>query len=134
MKHETTVQVRFSEMDPYGHVNHVVFLAYLEQGRVDLLDSLGWGLDRMREQGLGVIVVEAQIKYRSPAMYGELLTVRTEIETMRGLSSWWRQEIRRDDTVICTARVRGATVDLDGKPARPPTELRSALEPYVTDE
>lgn len=131
--HETTVQVRFSEMDPYGHVNHVVFLAYLEQGRVDLLDDLGWGLDRMREAGLGVIVVEAEIRYHAPAQYGEILTVRTGIENLRPLSSWWRQEIVRGDTTIVTARIRGASVDLDGRPTRPPDEMRTALRPYVLD-
>ena len=132
--HETTVRVRFSEMDPYGHVNHVVFLAYLEQGRVDLLDELGWGLDRMREQGLGVIVIEAEIRYHAPARYGDLLTVRTGIESMRRLSSWWRQEVHRGDTLIASARVRGGSVDLAGSPMTPPAELADALRPYLLDD
>lgn len=128
--HETRVQVRFSEMDPYGHVNHVVYLAYLEQGRIDLLDHLGWGLDSMQERGFGVIVVEVRIKYHAPASYGDLLTVRTEIEELRRASSWWRQEIVRGDTLIASARVRGAMSDLTGRPARPPDGLFEDLAAY----
>lgn len=131
--HETRVQVRFSEMDPYGHVNHVVYLAYLEQGRIDLLDHLGWGLDSMQEQGFGVVVVEVQIKYHSPASYGDILTVRTAIEELRRASSWWRQEIVRGDTLIASARVRGAMSDLTGRPARPPDGLFEDLLAYGED-
>lgn len=132
--HETTVNVRFSEMDPYGHVNHVVYLAYLEQGRIDLMDHIGWGLDTMQERGLGVIVVEVQIKYHAPASYGDVLTVRTSVEELRRASSWWRQEIvRADGTLVASARVRGAMSDLTGRPARPPEGLFDALEPYRED-
>lgn len=128
--HETTVNVRFSEMDPYGHVNHVVYLAYLEQGRIDLMDHIGWGLDKMQEQGFGVVVVEVQIKYHAPASYGDVLTVRTTIEDLRPASSWWRQEIVRGDTLIVSARVRGAMSDLTGRPARPPEGLMDALRAF----
>ena len=129
--HETPIGVRFSELDPYGHVNHVVYLAYLEQGRVDLMEQLGWGLDRMRDEGFGVIVVNVEIRYVSPSHYGDHLTVRTGIESMRAMSSWWTQEIVRDDTLVATARVRGATVDLEGRPCRAPAELVEALRDWV---
>ena len=132
--HETPIGVRFSELDPYGHVNHVVYLAYLEQGRVDLMERLGWGLDRMRDDGFGVIVVNVEIRYVSPSHYGDRLTVRTGIESMRSMSSWWTQEIVRDDTLIATARVRGATVDLEGRPTRAPAELVEALRTWVRDD
>lgn len=131
--HETTVNVRFSEMDPYGHVNHVVYLAYLEQGRIDLMDHLGWGLDSMQEQGFGVVVVEVQIKYHAPASYGDVLTVRTTIEDLRPASSWWRQEIVRGDSRIASARVRAAMSDLSGRPARPPEGLVDALAAFRDD-
>lgn len=131
--HETTVNVRFSEMDPYGHVNHAVYLAYLEQGRIDLMDHLGWGLDTMQQQGFGVVVVEVQIKYHSPASYGDELTVRTTVEELRPASSWWRQEIVRGDTLIASARVRGAMSDLTGRPARPPDGLLGALRTFLDD-
>ena len=131
--HETTVNVRVSEMDPYGHVNHVVYLAYLEQGRIDLMDHVGWGLDTMQEQGFGVVVIEVQIKYHSPASYGDVLTVRTSIEELRPASSWWRQEIVRGETLIASARVRGAMSDLTGRPTRPPDGLVDALAAFLGD-
>ena len=42
--HETRLQVRWSELDPYGHVNHAVYLTYLEHARIAALESIGWGL------------------------------------------------------------------------------------------
>lgn len=129
--HETPINVRFSELDPYGHVNHVVYLAYFEQGRVDVIDRLGWGLDRMREEGFGVIVVEVEMRYHAPAHYGDLLVVRSGIESVRPLSSWWTQQVVRGDTLIASARVRSASVDLDGRPTRAPSALYDTLRELV---
>lgn len=132
--HATKVRVRFSELDPYGHVNHVVYLAYLEQGRVDLLDAAGWGLDRMREHERGVVVLAAEITFHAPARYGDELTVRTEVEQLRPASSWWRQAVLRGDDLIATARVRGASVDLAGRPAKPPPGLLDVLREHLVAE
>ncbi len=43
--HSTELKVRFSELDPYGHVNHAVYLNYLEIGRIEALDRAFPGMD-----------------------------------------------------------------------------------------
>ena len=37
--HRSRLRVRFSELDPYAHVNHTVYLVYFEAGRL-----IAWGL------------------------------------------------------------------------------------------
>jgi YbgC/YbaW family acyl-CoA thioester hydrolase len=37
----TRLRVRFHELDPCGHVNHAVYLSYLEAARIDHLASRG---------------------------------------------------------------------------------------------
>ena len=41
----TTIKVRFHELDPYGHVNHGVYLNYFEAARIEVLDAVGFGLN-----------------------------------------------------------------------------------------
>ena len=106
------VKVRFHELDPYGHVNHGVYLNYFEAARTEVLDDLGFGLGVLRERGLHIVVVEVTVRFRVPALAGDVLTVETEVGEMRRASSTWRQRLLRDDTVIAEADVRAALDDL----------------------
>jgi acyl-CoA thioester hydrolase len=73
--HTTDVKVRFGELDPYGHVNHAVYLSYLEAARVEALSAVGFGLDRLQREGLHVVVVDLRVRFHRPAVLGDTLTV-----------------------------------------------------------
>jgi acyl-CoA thioester hydrolase len=123
----TTIDVRFYELDPYGHVNHGVYLNYFEVARIDLLDSIGFGLPRLRELGFHLLVVEAHVSFRAPAMAGDRLVVHSRLSELKRASATWLQEIRRDETLIATNEVRSAITGADGRPIKAPPELTQAL-------
>ena len=123
----TTIDVRFYELDPYGHVNHGVYLNYFEVARIDLLDAIGFGLPRLRELGFHLLVVEAHVKFRSPAVAGDRLEVHSTLGALKRASATWLQEIRRGETLIATNEVRSAITDAHGRPIKAPTELTEAL-------
>jgi acyl-CoA thioester hydrolase len=123
----TTIDVRFYELDPYGHVNHGVYLNYFEVARIDLLDSIGFGLPRLRELGFHLLVVEAHVNFRAPAMAGDRLVVHSRLSELKRASATWLQEIRRDETLIATNEVRSAITGADGRPIKAPPELTQAL-------
>jgi acyl-CoA thioester hydrolase len=39
MRHEKQIEIRWRDLDAYGHVNHIVFLTYLEEARDEWLGS-----------------------------------------------------------------------------------------------
>jgi acyl-CoA thioester hydrolase len=123
----TTIRVRFHELDPYGHLNHGVYLNYFEQARVELLDRIGFGLPRLAELGFHIVVVEVQVRFVAPAYSGDEVTITSRIRDLRRVSSTWHQEMVRGDEVIATNDVRAAITDLDGRPTSAPTGLREAL-------
>jgi acyl-CoA thioester hydrolase len=123
----TTIDVRFYELDPYGHVNHGVYLNYFEVARIDLLDSIGFGLPRLRELGFHLLVVEAHVSFRAPATAGDRLVVHSRLSELKRASATWLQEIRRGETLIATNEVRSAITGADGRPIKAPPELTQAL-------
>lgn len=125
--HETRLQVRWSELDPYGHVNHAVYLTYLEHARIAALESIGWGMGTIESRGFRVVVVRADLRFRASAAGGDELAVVSGIAELRPASSVWRQEIRRGSEVIVEAEITGACTDLEGRPRRVPSELQEAL-------
>ena len=124
---EMELRVRFHELDPYGHVNHGVYLNWFETARIEAMDAIGHGLATLRDRGVHLVVTEANLRFRRPAMAGDLVVVRSEVREVRRATSWWHQRVVRGDTVLAEAAVRSGTVDPDGRPAAAPPDLLAAL-------
>ncbi len=127
MSHETELVVRFNELDPYNHVNHSVYVTYLEVGREQALRACDLPLPRLSAEGYQLVVTRLDIRYRAAAEAGERLTVVTEVLEMRRASGVWRQRVRRGQDVLVTADVTIGVTDLNGRPTRPPEWLMSGL-------
>lgn len=139
MAHRTEVAVRFNELDPYGHVNHSVYVTYFEVGRTDALTACGIPLETMAERGYQLVVTRIDVRFRRPAEAGDVLAVETELSDLRRASGTWSQRILRPgdgrdggdgaDEVLVTGEVTAAVTDRRGKPAKPPDWLFPALAP-----
>lgn len=123
----TTIRVRFHELDPYGHLNHGVYLNYFEQARVEVLDALGYGLPRLAEMGHHIVVVEANVRFLAPVVAGDEVEVSCSVTDLRRVSSTWHQRMERDGELVATNDVRAAMTDTQGRPAPPPAGMREAL-------
>lgn len=127
---ETGIEVRSYELDSFGHVNHAVFLNYLEYGRFELLRAVGLPPESLPERGLGVYVVRLEIDYLKEARVGDRLLVRSRAGEFRRTAMVLVQEIVRaaePETVLAQARVTAVWVGSDRRPTRVPDEIRSAL-------
>ncbi len=126
--HQTTIHVRWGELDPYNHVNHAVYSSYLEHARVSALEALEKGMDDLGEAGLQIVVVRSDVRYRAPATAGDELVITTSVPKMTGATMYWRQIIDRGEQRILEADITAACIDGRGRPVRLPEGLRTALE------
>ena len=133
MTHRTAIRVRFSELDPYRHVNHAVYLQYLEVGRVEALEAVDASIEFMTSIGFHVVVSEISAKYHVPAVAGDDLVVETEIIEQGRASGRWSQRIMRGDELVLSATVRVATTNLEGRLRRCPPEIIERLRPLLVD-
>jgi len=134
MAHHTTVKVRWSELDPYQHVNHAVYLTYLEAARIEALADLGFGMDRLMENDRQIVVTDMQLKFLRSAVDGDVLDIATSVLKIGRASTSWRQVISIGDVSYVTAILTGAITDLDGRPRRLPDGFAHALEPVILVE
>jgi len=122
------LRVRFHELDPYGHVNHGVYLNWFETARIEILDGLGFGLTTLRERGVHLVVTQANLRFLLPAVAGDVVTIESEITDLRRATSWWHQRAVRNGEVLAEVAVRSGTVDAAGTPVAAPADLVSALQ------
>jgi acyl-CoA thioester hydrolase len=131
MPHRHQLKVRFYELDPYNHVNHSAIIQYFEVGRVELLESIGLGLDTMQEGGNHIVVTAIETRFLQSAAPNDTLVVETEIVEMRRATSTWRQRLLRGGDVIATQTIHAAFTDRAGRPRRFPPEMTTALESFL---
>jgi acyl-CoA thioester hydrolase len=124
--HTYPLRVQFDEVDQYGIVHHSKYFIYLERARVDLLAELqkrggGMPLD------FTLIVVSAEIKYRSPARFLDELVVEQGVDRMGASKLTLKYRVRRGEETLVEALLVLAFIDPEGRPVRAPEILRDAL-------
>lgn len=77
--HETSIKVRFNEVDAYRVAWHGHYLAWMEIGRSELAGRFGLDAFQLAELGFLGPVVNLEIKYLRPARFNDELTIRTRL-------------------------------------------------------
>lgn len=81
--YEIPIEMRFSDVDIYGHVNSVVYFDYLETARVRLISEL---YRELTAAGIYLLVARAECDYKIPILFGETVVVGVTISRVGGSS------------------------------------------------
>jgi acyl-CoA thioester hydrolase len=114
-EHIISIRVRYPEVDGMGYLHHSRYLQYFEIGRVELLRSLGHSYAELEKQGIFFVVVRAQINYRAPARFDDLLTLSTRLIRQAHVRYDHTYELRRGQTLLADGATTIACVDRDGQ-------------------
>lgn len=129
--HHASITVRFSDLDPWGHVNHARYLSYFESARIELLDEIGFGIMEMSSAGRQIVLVELTARYHAASNLHDVLDIRTRVESVQRATSHWHQEAHCDGTPVAALQIRCAFTDLNGRPGRPPDGFMDAVARYL---
>jgi acyl-CoA thioester hydrolase len=116
--HDSEIRVRYAETDKMGIVHHSNYLIWFESGRSDLCRARGFSYRDMEDQDNALMVVaESYVRYKSPAYYEDILTVRTKVAEIRSRSIRFIYEIVResDDTLIAEGETLHLVTDENRK-------------------
>jgi acyl-CoA thioester hydrolase len=124
----TEIRVIYGDTDQMGVVYYANYLRFFEAGRNEFIRARGMRYRDFEERfGLRLPVAEAQVSYKAPARYDDLLTVETTLAEVRRASARFEYRIVRDGDVLVTGGTVHACVDLEGRVRRMPPELLARL-------
>lgn len=125
-RHKLAVQLRFNDIDMFGHVNNSVYLQFFDLGKLRYFEA-ALGKDFMNS-GLAVVIVNINCDFFAPAFIQELLEVLTQTVHLGEKSLTLEQRIVNSATgdVKCMARTVMAGFD--------PKTLGSAPIPQYAKE
>ncbi len=75
-------KVRYSETDQMGFVHHSNYLKYFELARIEWLNAVEFSYKRLEENGVIMPVIDAEIFFKSPAFFDDLLSVELTLVEM----------------------------------------------------
>jgi acyl-CoA thioester hydrolase len=128
--HETEVRVRYAETDKMGIVHHSNYLVWFELGRSEFCRARGFSYKEMEEKDNALMVVaEAYCRYKSPAYYEDVLTVRTQLGEIRSRSIRFIYEIFRasDQTLLAEGETLHLVTDENKKIRSLPDSYKDLL-------
>jgi acyl-CoA thioester hydrolase len=129
--HETSLQVRFYEVDAYGVVWHGHYVGWFEVGRNDLTQRYQMGPLQLKERNLLAPVVDLNCQFKLPATFDSSLIIQTTMERteVAKLIFHYRVVDQGNGKVLATGSTTHVLTDLKGNLLyRAPQEVLERIE------
>lgn len=131
--HETQVRVRYGETDQMGYLYYGNYALYYEVGRAEMIRSLGLSYQEMESQfGIMMPVMSLQMRFVRPALYDELVTIRTTLRELPSSTMTFHHELFNEKKKL----LNGGSVKLcfvemaTNKTVAPPQYMIEKLTPF----
>ena len=123
---EITIRVRYAETDRMGLLHHANYLVYFEQARTELLRSHGLSYKDLEDQGYLLVLTKIEVRYRWPARYDDVLTIKTTVMRTTTVRIDHRYEVFCEGRLLAEGTSTLACVDREGRPQALPDYLRNS--------
>ena len=127
-----THRVTYAECTVGNHIYHSRYLDLLEAARGEFIRSLGPTVLHWQEKDVIFPVIEARLRFKSPARYDDLLAIEvwpTLVERVR--LNFGHRILNQNGKLILEAETFHACTGIDEKPKRMPEELTEKLKLFL---
>jgi acyl-CoA thioester hydrolase len=125
---QAPVRVRFAETDAQGIAHHSNYLVWFEAARVEFLEQVAGGYQKLRDEGIESLVLEAHVRFHAPARFDDRLQVHARCVDVRGARFRFEYAVERDGKLLAEGWTAHGTVDAATlRPCRTPAWLREAI-------
>ena len=120
------------QIDFARHVSNIVYIEWMEIGRLQLLKAMGMPIDQIAAEGFHPVLVETQISYKQPFHLGEAVHGHLWVSELAKASIWLEFTFSDERGQLRAAgRQRGLFVDsATGRPKRLTAEQAAILERF----
>ena len=114
--YEHTVQ--YYETDKMKITHHSNYIRWMEEARIDWLESLGWGFDKLESLGMISPVVEIKCKYVIPTTFHDIVTIGVKLKEYKGVKLIIEYEMKNKATgkIVAIGESVHCFTNEEGKP------------------
>ena len=92
------IRIYYEDTDAGGIVYYANYLKFAERARTEYLRHFGLDQDSMlKEKGIGFVVRDCHISYKSPAKLDDALNITCKVSELKGVSLKMEQKLYRGE-------------------------------------
>jgi acyl-CoA thioester hydrolase len=124
-----TYDVKWSEVDPNGHMRHTAYGDYAVDVRFRFLADNGFHLAKIREIGMGPVILREENRYLKEVVMGDAITINIKLGGISEDGSHWifqHEILKSNGKKAAVLLVEGGWLDLiRRKLVKPPLEFQN---------
>ena len=125
------------QIDIVGHVNNIVYIQWMENGRTRLLEAMGMPITYLtNSQGVVPILTDTTINYKKPFFIQNSVKIELWVSKLNNASAILKFRFFNENGELCaTGQQKGLFIDtVSMRPARLNEKHREAFERFlITD-
>ena len=128
------IRIYYADTDCGGVVYYANYLKYLEMARTEYLRSNGINIADLAADGTLFVVAKAEINYKHPALYNDVISIETNILSV-GSASFniaYRILRKKDSRLLVEASTKMASVGKGRSPVRLTGVLKEKLQSFMS--
>lgn len=125
------------QIDFVGHVNNIVYVQWLENARIKLIEAMGLTISQIAEQDeILPIITETDIKYKKPLFLSNKVHVEVWVSEMFNVSSNFKFRFLNEKGEVCsTAQQKVLFIDkATMRPSRKIVKYKENFERFYIAE
>ena len=125
---EVPIRVRYCETDQMGVVHHSNYFRYFEVARIEHFRAWGFSYKVLEDSGIFLMMMDAQCKFRSPALFDEVILVETRLERVTRYRMIHQYSMKNSEGKrIASGKTSLGSVNREGFPSPLPDDFLKLL-------
>ncbi len=113
--HTYTHTVQYYETDKMGITHHSNYIRFMEEARIDFLQCIGWGYDKMEEEGILSPVTSVNCNYKKTTTFADKLVISVNVTEVTRVKLVISYTMSCRDEIVCTAESTHCFLSKDGR-------------------
>lgn len=109
-------KVQYYETDKQGVTHHSNYIRIMEETRVDAMEQMGFGYERMEEASVFSPVMGVTCDYKRPTTFADIIEVEISVAEMSKLKTKFAYKMTCNGKVVCLGTSLHCFLDRNGRP------------------
>ena len=128
--------VRTFQIDFNHHVSNIIYIQWMEIGRLKLLEAIGLPVEQTEADGYVPVLIETHITYKRPLHMGDTVEIQLWLSELSGVHAWMEFRFHKvGGGLVAEGRQKGIFFNVRrGRPKRLTEHERAGFLPYVGED
>ena len=129
---ELPIKVRAYDIDALGHVNNIVYIRWMEDARMAMLEEY-LPYESLMAEHVSPVLLHTEIDYLVPVKLFDPLICHAWIPKVKGVQMWIVFEFRVNESLRASGRQKAIFFDYQKeKPCKPPKRFMEQYQKYFS--